>query len=256
MTRTTPSSTSTSLTLRRRHMRCYHTIVWLPFVWNHRASSLQQQQHHRLQHSPANHHRHRHHHHQQQQQQQQRQLSQPFKISAASFPPAVVDRRHAIAACWIGSIFPWVALADDELASEVVLTPLERRDRSNNQDALIREDYWYMTGRIPPRKLQSSEVTRDDPQWNAFGSCITNAEGSASNSCTYVPLKQRIPTYSKYAFNVALGAKDYQQLGNLLRRQLQLQPQQLRQRQVNESMLDWEIHPKQGQPRMMYLTRP
>ena len=56
-----------------------------------------------------------------------------------------------------------------------------------------------------------------DPQWNVFGSCETTAEGGGSNSCTYVSLKQRIPAYSKYAFNIGLGAKEYQSLGKLLK---------------------------------------
>lgn len=50
-----------------------------------------------------------------------------------------------------------------------------------------------------------------------FGSCETTSSGSGSNSCTYVSLKQRIPAYSKYAFNIGLGAKEYQTLGRVLR---------------------------------------
>jgi hypothetical protein len=44
-------------------------------------------------------------------------------------------------------------------------------------------------------------------KYNAWGICTNDSGG---NACTYVPLKQRIPAYSKYAFNIALGAKEYQ----------------------------------------------
>ena len=40
---------------------------------------------------------------------------------------------------------------------------------------------------------------------------------STGNSCMYVSLKQRQPAYSKYAFSIALGASEYQKLGNILR---------------------------------------
>lgn len=51
-------------------------------------------------------------------------------------------------------------------------------------------------------------------KYNAWGICTNDSGG---NACTYVPLKQRIPAYSKYAFNIALGAKEYQQLGTILK---------------------------------------
>jgi hypothetical protein len=92
------------------------------------------------------------------------------------------------------------------------------RDRqSGSKDySVIREDYYYMMGKTPPRLL-NGPLRIDDPQWNAFGTCETTSEGgSASNSCTYVSLKQRIPAYSKYAFNIALGAKEYGLLGKIL----------------------------------------
>lgn len=53
------------------------------------------------------------------------------------------------------------------------------------------------------------------PKYNAWGSCATDS--STGNSCTYVSLKQKIPAYSKYAFTISLGAKDFIALGNDLR---------------------------------------
>ena len=95
----------------------------------------------------------------------------------------------------------------------------ENRDRKSNKDALIREDYWYMMGKTPPRLL-NGPIQQDDPQFNAFGSCLTqNGDGATSNSCTYVSLKQRIPIYSKYGFNIALGSKEYQLLGKAIESQ-------------------------------------
>lgn len=72
-----------------------------------------------------------------------------------------------------------------------------------------------MMGKTPPRSL-NGPLRMDDPQWNAFGSCETSEGGASSNSCTYVSLKQRIPAYSKYAFNIGLGAKEYKILGKTL----------------------------------------
>lgn len=107
--------------------------------------------------------------------------------------------------------------ADDETKKPIALYDYENRDRKNNKDALIREDYWFMMGKNPPRLL-NGPIKQDDPQWNAFGSCSTQErDGATSNSCTYVSLKQRIPIYSKYGFSIALGAREYSALGRLLR---------------------------------------
>jgi hypothetical protein len=106
-----------------------------------------------------------------------------------------------------------VSWAENETLSPFVF---EKRDRQNNKDAVIRDDYWYTTGRTPPRKLEVSLVL-DDPQWNSFGSCETSgANGGATNSCTYVSLKQRIPAYTKYGFAISDGAREYKKLGLLL----------------------------------------
>ena len=103
---------------------------------------------------------------------------------------------------------------DDDSAS---LDKLHFRDRKSNKGTLIREDYWFMMGKTPPRKLNGPLIT-DDPEFNAFGSCETSQSNGGSNSCTYVSLKQRIPTYSKYGFSIALGASEYSMLGSSLRK--------------------------------------
>ena len=95
----------------------------------------------------------------------------------------------------------------------------EKRDRDGNKNAVIREDYWYSTGITPPRQLNSPLVL-DDPKWNSFGACETNGgDAAATNSCTYISLKQRQPAYSKYAFSITLGATEFQYLRNALQDQ-------------------------------------
>ncbi|KAL7535494.1 hypothetical protein ACHAXR_007951 [Thalassiosira sp. AJA248-18] len=91
----------------------------------------------------------------------------------------------------------------------------ETRDRNKNKDALIREDYWYFSGKLPPRRLNVDAFPSDDPTWNAWGECTKS--DSTGNSCTYVSLKQRIPAYSKYAFSIDLGAREFEKLGKILR---------------------------------------
>ena len=91
---------------------------------------------------------------------------------------------------------------------------LENRNRKGNKDAVIRDDYWYVTGKLPPRLL-TTQLKGDDPQWNAFGSCTTS-ESTGTNSCTYVSINQRRSAYNKYASSIAYGASEYQKLGTIL----------------------------------------
>lgn len=107
-----------------------------------------------------------------------------------------------------------IAWADD---TEIEDGKYEFRDRFSNKYSLVREDYYYMMGKTPPRQL-GGPLAMDDPQFNAFGSCETKADGSSTNSCTYVSLKQRIPTYSKYGFSIGLGAKEFKSLGETLKK--------------------------------------
>jgi hypothetical protein len=51
----------------------------------------------------------------------------------------------------------------------------ENRDRNKNKDALIREDYWYFSGRRPPRRLDINALPADDPTWNAWGECTNTS---------------------------------------------------------------------------------
>lgn len=115
------------------------------------------------------------------------------------------------------ALWPFVANGQSNEDSSA-LDKLHFRDRKSNKGTLIREDYWFMMGKTPPRKLDGPLIT-DDPEFNAFGSCETSqSNGGGSNSCTYVSLKQRIPTYSKYGFSIAFGAKEYSMLGKSLRK--------------------------------------
>jgi hypothetical protein len=103
-------------------------------------------------------------------------------------------------------------------SSDSFYLPFETRDRKGNRDAIIREDYWYITGTVPPRQLNNS-LQADNPGFNAFGSCSSTV--GTENPCTYVSLKQRIPTYGKYANSIRAGALQYSQLGQLLRAALE-----------------------------------
>lgn len=108
------------------------------------------------------------------------------------------------------------ALADDDDAQQPADPyKYEIRDRNKNKDALIREDYWYFSGRRPPRRLDINALPADDPTWNAWGEC-TKSEVTG-NSCVYVSLKQRIPADGKYFFSIDNGIREYSQLGNILR---------------------------------------
>lgn len=135
--------------------------------------------------------------------------------------PASISRREAfasVASATFGSAFlttgPSPAFADDTTAAPEYR--FEKRDRNMNKDAVIKEDYWYNKGVTPPRLLNNA-IVLDDPKWNSFGSCETSGgDASASNSCTYISLKQRQPAYSKYGFSIAQGGREFQQLKPLL----------------------------------------
>lgn len=129
----------------------------------------------------------------------------------------------AAVSTWVPQlVFPGnVAIADDSSSPsssslDLYYIPYETRDRNRNKNVIIRDDYYYMTGRLPPRILLP-KVRIDDPKFNAWGACLSSeSSGGGQNSCTYVSLNQRIPAYSKYAISIALGANSYRQVGNLL----------------------------------------
>lgn len=128
----------------------------------------------------------------------------------------VVSRRDALVSLVAFSATSTLVPAD-VWAEDIVPTPdysYENRDRKGNQQAVIRDDYWYVTGKLPPRLLQGP-LKGDDPQWNAFGSCTTS-ESTGTNSCTYVSLNQRRAAYAKYASSIAFGAAEFEKLGKIL----------------------------------------
>jgi hypothetical protein len=88
----------------------------------------------------------------------------------------------------------------------------EARNRNGNKQAIVREDYYYMMGRAPPRRMEPGMMKIDNPQYNAWGSCDTET----GNSCTYVSLKQRVPAYSKYSFSISAGLAEYAQVKTAL----------------------------------------
>jgi len=85
-------------------------------------------------------------------------------ISALHLPSSgIITRRATIAGAASASaiflptnLLP--AVADDE-----DLYKYENRDRNKNKDALIREDYWYFSGKRPPRRLSIDAFPTDDP---------------------------------------------------------------------------------------------
>ena len=111
---------------------------------------------------------------------------------------AKLDRRaFAIA---LTSFLP--AAANAALARDAPPPPgiLENRDRGLNEKALIANDFYFVTGRKPPRVLDVQNLPRDDPKWNAWGECAAGSDGS--NACTYIPLKQRYDAYSKHGLDM------------------------------------------------------
>lgn len=135
------------------------------------------------------------------------------------YPTSVFSRRQVFksTASTAAIIATWPSMANGQSTEDSSpVDKLHYRDRKSNKGTLIREDYWFMMGKTPPRKLDGP-LLADDPEFNAFGSCETTQENGGSNSCTYVSLKQRIPTYSKYGFIIALGAREYSILGKSLR---------------------------------------
>ena len=146
-------------------------------------------------------------------------------ITASSATMRLSSRRQLVTSVgttlllWPSSVrVAYATTTSDGDASRLIVSVDEyrNRDRKNNKSALVREDYWFLMGKTPPRALESSLAQSDNPEFNAFGACATSDNGT-TNSCTYVSLQQRIPTYSKYAFTIGLGSKEYALLGQALR---------------------------------------
>lgn len=132
-------------------------------------------------------------------------------------PKPAFTRRSVIETLTVASsaIFIPSTLAAAQEESTTAAYDYENRDRNKNKDALIREDYWYFSGKKPPRRLDIDAFPANDPTWNAWGEC-TKSEVSG-NSCVYVSLKQRIPAYGKYAYSISYGANDFAKLGKILK---------------------------------------
>uniref|UniRef100_A0A7S2HEF0 Uncharacterized protein n=1 Tax=Helicotheca tamesis TaxID=374047 RepID=A0A7S2HEF0_9STRA len=135
-----------------------------------------------------------------------------------------IDRRRAISSCiyttlpLIATLSPSPAFSDDDTTTTAQKIAFEKRNRNSNKNAIIREDFWYMFNRVPPRKLDPNVLPKDDPKWNAWGTCAPGSDNT-SNSCTYVPLKLRSAGYSKYAFLISLASREYQTLGKILEKE-------------------------------------
>ncbi|KAL7555476.1 hypothetical protein ACA910_009876 [Epithemia clementina (nom. ined.)] len=164
-------------------------------------------------------------------------------VRSLELPTVAQTRRQAVGS-WVSTIVGVASLAEEPLeafsddgpssSSSSSIINFEGRNRNGNKDAVIREDYWYMFGKTPPRVL-TTQLRGDDPQWNAFGSC-TQSDGG--NSCTYVSLNQRIPAYSKYGASIAYGAREFGKLGQVL---LQLKGKQQQQQATStDAMTLWD----------------
>jgi hypothetical protein len=134
----------------------------------------------------------------------------------------ITSRRHVIGAVLAtgssGMIVSSAAAVEDDGIATTVAAAFDfdyaTRDRNGNRGAVIRDDYWFISGKVPPRILGGPLRETNAPQFNAFGSCETNDKDQ--NSCTYVSLKQRIPAYTKYGSSITYGADQYRKLGVVL----------------------------------------
>ena len=82
--------------------------------------------------------------------------------------------------------------------------PFNSRPRNMGKYQLIPGDYYYIFGQVPPRSITAPNTQQ--PQWNAFGSCV-------ENSCTYVPIQQRYNAYTKYERRLSRGIDAYRAIG-------------------------------------------
>lgn len=137
-----------------------------------------------------------------------------IEFSRRRFGASLIAATTALSPCSLPDHSRPVWAASEQADTSPNELNFEIRDRKGNKQAIIREDYWYIFGKTPPRQLRAP-LQGSDPQWNAFGSCDTGTDGT--NSCTYVSLNQRIPAYTKYASSIQYGARDYSRLGAILK---------------------------------------
>ena len=131
---------------------------------------------------------------------------------ALTVSPRVTLDRRAFAATAIATL-PTAANAALACDAPPAAGILENRDRGLNEKALISTDFYFVTGRRPPRVLDVQNLPRDDPKWNAWGECASGSDGS--NACTYIPLKQRYDAYSRHGSTVMAAAEDLADLAEL-----------------------------------------
>ncbi len=85
-------------------------------------------------------------------------------ISALHLPSSgIITRRAAIAGAASASAIFLPTNLLPAIAADENLYKYENRDRNKNKDALIREDYWYFSGKRPPRRLSIDAFPTDDP---------------------------------------------------------------------------------------------
>ena len=91
------------------------------------------------------------------------QCSRALRVARPSLH--AVDRRAFAAA--LTTVVP--AAANAALARDAPPPPgiLENRDRGLNEKALIANDFYFVTGRKPPRVLDVQNLPRDDPKWSS-----------------------------------------------------------------------------------------
>ena len=86
---------------------------------------------------------------------------------ALTVSPRVTLDRRAFAATAIATL-PTAANAALACDAPPAAGILENRDRGLNEKALISTDFYFVTGRRPPRVLDVQNLPRDDPKWNAY----------------------------------------------------------------------------------------
>ena len=79
-----------------------------------------------------------------------------LSLSSSEENLPLFSRREAMFASGLAALLPLMTSPHAANAAEAV--PYELHDRKGNKGAIIAEDYWYMTAKIPPRKLDAPLV--------------------------------------------------------------------------------------------------
>ncbi|KAL1530499.1 hypothetical protein AB1Y20_001400 [Prymnesium parvum] len=122
-------------------------------------------------------------------------------------PTARTDRRRLVTAGLAAATLPSPMSAEQH----VIDLNLRRRDAMTyGSTALLPGDFYFLYNVVPPRKFSPANVVQQ-PQWNAFGSCV-------ENSCTYVPISQRYAAYAKYSARLSYGLRSFQEIRQAIER--------------------------------------